>query len=86
MEVKSRTILSIKEDALVWVLATMPHDDSVLKEMREKTLYYIPFNDDKHSKRSSINFNFYIALCNIQRRQWHPTPVPLPENPMDGGA
>ena len=21
-----------------------------------------------------------------QRRQWHPTPVLLPENPMDGGA
>ena len=31
---------------------------TVLKEMREKTLYI-------NSKCSSINFNFYIALCNI---------------------
>ena len=22
----------------------------------------------------------------LRRRQWHPTPVLLPENPMDGGA
>ena len=22
----------------------------------------------------------------VGRRQWHPTPVLLPENPMDGGA
>ena len=26
---------------------------------------------------------FYLS---IWRRQWHPTPVLLPENPMDGGA
>ena len=27
-----------------------------------------------------------MIIAQDRRRQWHPTPVLLPENPMDGGA
>ena len=27
-----------------------------------------------------------VGHVTVQRRQWHPTPVLLPENPLDGGA
>ena len=34
----------------------------------------------------SALLNFYRLYCLSRRRQWHPTPVLLPENAMDRGA
>ena len=34
----------------------------------------------------SIHLQFMSFSMCMWRRQWHPTPVPCLENPMDGGA
>ena len=48
------------------------------KERREK------------EKRKKMEVGICLVFTHIylwgQRRQWHPTPVLLPENPMGGGA
>ena len=36
--------------------------------------------------RSFRFLNLDLLVCHCRRRQWHPTPVLLPANPIDGGA
>ena len=47
---------------------------------RIKIFSYIP----RIQLSTSVNLTSYSTL--IRRRQWHPTPVLLLENPVDGGA
>ena len=37
-------------------------------------------------KNNLVEQNNSGSNTTLRRRQWHPTPVLLPENPMDGGA
>ena len=39
-----------------------------------------------HVPKSLKNYFLYVCSALCQRRQWQPTLVLLPKNPMDGGA
>ena len=55
----------------------------LLKPIQFKFLSLSPFFTSFNTPFK--NWIFCIYLC-VKRRQGHPTPVLLPENPMDGGA
>ena len=61
-----------------------------LKIILQETLYpyFLKFHRVHLYVKGSCNKEIYISLLNLtcRRRQWHPTPVLLLENPMDGGA
>ena len=49
-------------------------------------IYFFQFLLD-HCSFHRIRDNCFIMYCGVSwRRQWHPTPVLLQKNPMDGGA
>ena len=70
------------------------------KELRKRSMIRIVLKKSVKSPINlKIQVHIYIYTCIIikdlsiyiymyieRRRQWHPTPVLLPENPMDRGA
>ena len=48
--------------------------------------HYKYLNGQEGKEAEKINIYLIDTLSQIQRRQWHPTPVLCLENPMDGGA
>ena len=45
-----------------------------------------PSGSESHFQVRVSVFTIHKGCLCCQRRQWHPTPVLLPENPRDGGA